>query len=358
MTVVVTGVGYVLSCNLTPYNIIYGSVPSTEVESLGNGLTAYRYDESAATSMIPRKHMRKMDRMSKMATIAVAQAMTDALLPGEMDPDEIGLIMDTGFGSAGAVSRVLAGVFEEEPVVSPLLFPNVVANASAGQAAIAFGLRGPSSTLGGIGGLMYAFDLIDSGRTNCLIVGGCDEITDVYAKALQAEGIAKATPQLGEGAAFIALESKESAIARDVHIYAQIQQVSIASDLAFEPRGLQAYIGEGLDTAVEKIVPHHGNVDWMFGAGIPGTGLHDREQALVHRYAIPHAVWAKQRTGEMFACSNAMNTVLASILLREEASSQTRTTTALVCGYDSTRGQVCTSLFRQVKTTNERGNEA
>ncbi|WP_426520638.1 beta-ketoacyl synthase N-terminal-like domain-containing protein [Diaminobutyricibacter sp. McL0618] len=336
MTVVVTGTGLVHATGHRPLDILRGEVPPLDEERL-------RVDETQILSWIPKRNLRKMDRLSKITTAAVAMALVDAGLAVNEHPDEIGLILDTAFGSAGAVSAVLEGIFDPDPIISPLLFPNVVANASSGQAAMALGLRGPSSTLGGIGGLMYAFDLLRAGRARKLVVGGSDEITDVFVRGLGSVGIDKVATSFGDGAAFVVLETAESARSRGAQIYAQIDAISMASDPSFRMSGAFAFSGDGFNQAVDEVLTPEDQVDIFIGVGWNGTELKRREDAFASEHSIP-AIWPKTATGEMFACSNSLNAVLASVFLSESRAP----TTALISGYDSTRGQVLTALFRTI----------
>jgi hypothetical protein len=337
MEIVVSGVGALTATDMSFADMLTAGPTEPNGQFI-------RLDENLTIPWIPRKGLRKMDRLSRIVTAAVAMALDDAGLLN-VDSDNTGLILDTGFGSAGAVSKVLDGIYQEDPVISPLLFPNVVANASAGQAAMAFGLRGPSSVLGGIGGLMYAFDLMQAGRARRLLVGGCDEITDIYALALDDIGLGEVVPMFADGAAFIVLELAEDAQARGVKPYAELVAVSMASDPDFRLRGRKAYGGGGLTGVVEEVTGTATNVDALFGAGWQGTSLHDQEVELSTTYSTKETRWPKDTTGEMFACSNSLNTVLASVMLKDSPEIES----ALVCGYDSTRGQSAAALFRSVQ---------
>lgn len=335
MSIVVTGIGHFTACGGTAKELLE-STPVHPPQPFT------RVDESEAIAWIPRKNLRKMDRLSRITTAAVAMAIADAGLDDEVDAEETGLILDTGFGSAGAVSKVLDGLYEEIPAISPLLFPNVVANAASGQAAISFGLRGPSSTLGGIGGLMYAFDLMRAGRARRLIVGASDEISDIYADALVERGLTNLVPFFGDGGAFIVLELSEDAVARGARIYAELIDVAMASDPKFRLTGRDVFAGGGLTRAAQDVLHSAGSIDYVVGAGWYNTPLRAVELGISDTYSATNTYWPKDLTGEMFACSNSLNTVLASELIRTHAD----TKSVLVCGYDSTRGQSSAAVFR------------
>lgn len=339
MTIVVTGIGQMIAGGLTPEDLLDGSTSSSP-----------EVDETTTIPWIPRKNLRKMDKLSKMTTAAAAMALEDAALIDSDESNEIGLIVDTAFGSAGVVVKVLEGIFDKDPMISPLLFPNVVANASSGQVAMAYRLRGPSSTLGGIGGLLYAYDLIASGRASRLVVGGSDEITDIYDRAFTSVGISDVVPRFGEGAAFIVLESAESAERRGAPVYSELAHVSQVSDPGFRLCGARAFNGDGFEHVAADVLVDESGVDYLFGAGWPQTGLREKERWIAQQHGIPLTTWPKDATGELFACSNALSTVLASALIGRANGSES----VLVSGYDCTRGQSAAALFRSYRKGGKR----
>ncbi|MET4618735.1 3-oxoacyl-(acyl-carrier-protein) synthase [Arthrobacter sp. 2762] len=361
MTVLVTGIGYLTGAPYTLEEILSGASSPTAPGSAIGGLQVHQMDNKRASTGVPRSLLRKMDQISKMTTTAVGMALMDGGLLNQsptqgqlvFDSDETGLMLDTGFGSAGAVSQILGGIFSEEPEISPLRFPNVVANAASGQAAIAFGLRGPSSTLGGVGSLMYAYDMLNAGRAKRLVVGGADEVTPIYAQALTDAGADEVIPAFGDGAAFLVLEDEYTATRRGATASAEVVAVDVSSDLRFRLEGASAFSGEGLDRAVASVLTEAtGGVDWLIGSGWPGTLLREREEAIVRRHGIITALWPKDFTGEMFAASNALHTLLATVVLQDAKRNGAGQTSVLVTGHDSTRGQSSAALFRSITDQN------
>lgn len=346
MSVVVTGWGVCASALPSLDELLTaptGAGIPDEADSSPGLLAVRRADEADASRWIPRRHARKMDRASRITAAAVGAALQRAGLTDEQLVRETGLVLTTAFGSAGVVSRVLEDVLSDDPVISPLVFPNVVANAAAGHASICFGMRGPNSVLGGVGGLMYAYDLLVSRRAERLVVGGFDEITAVYEHALREAGFPDVVDALGEGAAVIVLETGASARARGATPLAELQSVSAAADLDFALDGALAYAGDGMTRAIERVLRDEPAPDLLLGSGWPGTELRRIEQR--HADGAPAGIWPKSRTGEMFSCSAALNTVLATHALQRG-----RVSTVLVTGHDSVRGQSEAARFRCATT--------
>lgn len=348
MSVVVTGWG-ALTGSETPLDTLLAEPPAAPSPAATDaaGFEVRLADEPAALASVPKRHARKMDRISRLTTAAVGRALEHAGVSGSEMLEETGLVLTTTFGSAGAVCRVLADVLSDDPVISPLIFPNVVANAAAGQASIAYGLRGPNSVLGGVGGLMYAYDLLSSGRAQRLVVGGFDELTPVYEKALAHAGFHACVSRLSEGAAVIVLETDASAARRGAVPLAELADAATATDLDFALDGRSSYSGDGMRRALSRVTAGRARPDLLIGSGMPGTGLREIEMTLVRKTG---ASWPKEHTGEMFACSAALNVLLAVMAIAGAAPvGSTPTSTprsVLVTGHDSTRGQSEAALFR------------
>lgn len=350
MSVVVTGYGLCTPALPPLLELIDGEASAYGDAPSETGLPVRKLDEAAFTSWVPKRYLRKMDRLSRITTAAVGQALQSAGLTEPELINQSGLVLTTAFGSAGVVSRVLDDVLSDDPVISPLIFPNVVANAAAGHASISFGLRGPNSVLGGVGGLMYAYDLLVTGRADRLLVGGFDEVTAVYEQALIAASFTQAVTALGEGAAVIVLETDASARSRGAKPLAELAAVSVASDLDFSLDGVKAYAGDGMERALDRVMRDAPAPDLLIGSGWPGTGLHEIESRRARETGAGSVSWPKQHTGEMFACSAALNAVLAVAALsggadagRAEAGGAPQT--VLVTGHDSSRGQSEAAYF-------------
>lgn len=354
MSAVVTGYGLCAGLGALPTDILAGALAPPTESSASSGLPIRRVDDAAETRRVPRRQARKMDRISRITTAAVAEALEHAGLADPSLVRDTGLVLSTGFGSAGVVSRVLADVFSDDPVISPLLFPNVVANAAAGQASISFGLRGPNSVLGGVGVLMYALDMLEAGRAERLIVGGFDEMTEVYERALVATGFPGPVRALGEGAAVVVLETADAARRRGAEPLAELVAASVASDLEFALDGAAAYAGDGMVRSLEAVLKDVPAPEAFIGSGWPDTLLRDAEERFARRTFVGAAHWPKDVTGEMFACSAALNAVLAVTAIaggQGEAGPAPRS--VLVTGHDSTRGQSEAGYFRAPAASTE-----
>lgn len=177
---------------------------------------------------------RRVANATKFTLAAISMALTDAGLDRDRGRGgREGLLVGVTHGAIDFSTRFHQGLLLEGPQgASPLHFSESVLNAPAGNAAIAFGFRGPVHTLVGeetAGGnaIGMALSLLRSGELDRCIVAGAEEWADIVvnaydrvdrARRMGGHGSGPPVP-LGEGAAALVLEtdaaaSKRSAVPR------------------------------------------------------------------------------------------------------------------------------------------------
>jgi 3-oxoacyl-[acyl-carrier-protein] synthase II len=207
--VVVTGLGFVSPLG-TGADAVWQAWTSGEsgVRALvaGDSRLARGIDPSALPGVeraafvrgfVPRDHIRqghfrRMDWVSRMLVGAARQAYQDAGYDelGEDEQARAAIVVGSQFGNQRETARYTGRVFEDGlNAGSPMLFPNLVLNASAGYAAIELGFSGPNLTVSeheasGEAALAAALDLFRSGACDLAVVGGADEFGEVYLQAL------------------------------------------------------------------------------------------------------------------------------------------------------------------------------
>jgi 3-oxoacyl-(acyl-carrier-protein) synthase len=151
---------------------------------------------------------------------------------------------------------------------NPAIFPNTVANAGAGLAAINLRVRGPNIAVSigqasGLAAICQAFELVRSGAADLMIAGGTDELEPGLFEAFAASKLVapylrngngfgtvelscpfdkrRSGMVIGEGAAFAVLENLDSALARSARIYGEIAGYHVCADrpiyLGWDPSG-------------------------------------------------------------------------------------------------------------------------
>ncbi|RSZ33719.1 MULTISPECIES: beta-ketoacyl-[acyl-carrier-protein] synthase family protein [unclassified Variovorax] len=192
-----------------------------------------------------------VDRVSQLAVAAADLAMRDAgLAASDADPERVGVFSGCGMGGAAALEAAYRG----NGRVSPLTIPAFMPNAPAAHVAMRQGVKGPVLTYSvacasSSAAIAEAAKAVQRGEVDFAIAGGSEALivpgVVVAWQAMQtlasfqpgeAAGAVRpfATDRsgfvLGEGAAFLVLESAERARARGARSYATLAGWGLSSD--------------------------------------------------------------------------------------------------------------------------------
>ena len=195
-----------------------------------------------------------VDRVSQLAVAAADLAMRDAGAEagpvGDIDPERIGVYAGCGMGGAAALEAAYRG----NGRVSPLTIPAFMPNAPAAHVAMRQGVQGPTLTYSvacasSSVAIAEAAKAVQRGEVDLAIAGGSEALIVsgvVFAwqamqtlAAFQPGEAARAVRPfasdrsgfvLGEGAAFLVLESAERARRRGARSYAALAGWGLGSD--------------------------------------------------------------------------------------------------------------------------------
>ena len=216
-----------------------------------------RADFFKGSEFMPPLKARKLDRSSQLTTATAGLALKHAGIDTKsLDPERIGIAMGCGFGGVGNSAEFLTGYFNSGAEgMSPMLFPNTVSNASASNASIEHGLKGPNVTMvqrfcSAESAFMMACQFIEDGRADIMLVGGIDEMNPLMLKGFISLGQHKSFARfLGEGCGILILESAESAARRNAVIHAAVQDVRTIGMLPanMESEGCRILLGNCSD---------------------------------------------------------------------------------------------------------------
>ena len=250
--VVITGMGLVSAL---------GDRPSALHEALLGGRTAFgpsaliaeqagSYRVAEIRDFAPRtylgpRNLRPLDRTGQLAAAAAELALADSGWTIEArDARDVGLALGTTFCSVRTIGEFDRRAMRDGPeYASPIDFSNTVINAAAGQVAIWHHLRGVNSTIStgtasGLHALGYAAQMIRAGRATTLLAGGVEELCFESFLGFVRAGLVAAPGEgavprpfdtardgclLGEGAAFLVLESEDTARARGARVVGRIE---------------------------------------------------------------------------------------------------------------------------------------
>ena len=223
-----------------PENVLMGSID-------------FNPDEHFAKAMLLT-----MDRVSQFALVAAREAMLQAGLGTGLtglQPERFGVSVGTGSGGAGSMEAAYASLFEKKVArLRPMTVVLAMHNAMAAHLSMAFGLKGPSSTVSNAcassaTAIGDAFRQIRHGYADAMLVGGSDALLNMGTiKAWQAmQTLAKPHadgPQascrpfssdrsglvLSEGSAMLVLEDWDAAQRRGANILAELAGYASTTD--------------------------------------------------------------------------------------------------------------------------------
>jgi 3-oxoacyl-[acyl-carrier-protein] synthase II len=256
--------------------------------------------------------LRRLDRASRYAWVAAAQAFADAGFdPKAFGGERIGLAAGTLTGGSEASEAFYQPYLARGPEgASPLLFPNSVANAPSGYVAVTFGLKGPSATLlerevATFEALEQAQRWLRTGRCDAVLVLGLDSLFPLLTRVLRGARMTARhgdpTPMkgggmlMGEGAQAFLLEREEDARARGARIRALLGGLSClapADEYADRAACLTTAVAEVLSGPPER---------WISGAS-GERRLDAAERGLWAQPHLPAPVTPKALWGEFCGC--------------------------------------------------------
>jgi hypothetical protein len=189
-------------------------------------------------AMFGKRALKAYDRVSLLLLGAAELLYADAGL-GDVEArraqfadDQVGMVVGT-FGSLRSVSDFDLETVHAPEYVTPTQFPNAVMCAAASYVAIRKSIRESCITLtngepSSLQSFALGIDRLLQGRAKQVLVGGAEELTEIYALSVQAAYSArgKRSPVLGEGAAVFTLETRETAVGRGAPELAWVLAVS------------------------------------------------------------------------------------------------------------------------------------
>ncbi len=260
--IVVTGLGFVSAWGCDEASVLAAleggtdacrRLPADDPRRLGRvdpalvpdtDLRAGWVTDFAPSLAIDPGRLRRMDFVSRMLVTACGAALADAGLSGDAGPprNRVGLAIGSRLGNQRETAAYLDRVLERGGGAGqPFLFPNLVLNAAAGQAAIEFSLSGPCLAVSlaeasGEAALAAACGMLATGRCDAVVAGGVDELSLPLIDLLAMQGLLapdvaasnrvrkRSTGRLvpGEGAACLVLERRPDALQRQAPVRAGI----------------------------------------------------------------------------------------------------------------------------------------
>jgi 3-oxoacyl-[acyl-carrier-protein] synthase II len=206
-------------------------------------------------SVADPKDARRLDRAQLLALGGAAEAVAHAQINFEqVDRNRCGVVIGSGIGGIGTFEKQHLALVNQGPGrVSPFFIPMMIADMSAGQVSLRYGLKGPnyatvSACASSAHAIADAAHLIERGDADLMVTGGSEAtITPgalagfCSARALSTRNDEPARASrpfdkdrdgfvMGEGAGIVILESLEHAHRRGVRMLAEIMGVGMSAD--------------------------------------------------------------------------------------------------------------------------------
>jgi 3-oxoacyl-(acyl-carrier-protein) synthase len=284
-----------------------------EAVEAGRGLAAWREFTGGGSKQVavcgapalddadPRlRPVRRMDRCVQMAWVAASQAVQQAQLSGAYDAKRVGVSVGTSRGSLGKISDSLTRL--EQRRMAPSLVAGSTLASLSGVLSQGLGFRGPGGTLSATCAsaamaIGYAAEQILMGKVDAMVVGGTDaSLHPVVVAQMRSIGLLGHHEEpgltcrpfdvtrnglvLGEGSAFLALESARAATDRGAPIWARL--AGWATGVDDSGRAGVREDGAGLlrvmQEATEVAGLDAGRIDYINAHGT-GTVMNDRGEA-------------------------------------------------------------------------------
>ncbi len=231
--------------------------------------------EDPYSPWLSMRDARRMSPASRMAVTSARMAIEAAQLgEGDLSGEGTAICLGTSFGSTNYASALLQQVHDQGPLsISPLLFMETVANAHAGQVALALGATGSNVTISqreasGLLAVARGADLIRAGRAERVLAGSVDEVSPILHAMLDRFGALARPSQdedvevarvfdseragfvISEGGTTFVLEAEEQAAMRAAPILARVTACARATD----PSASAADWGHGHEELARRLV--------------------------------------------------------------------------------------------------------
>jgi 3-oxoacyl-(acyl-carrier-protein) synthase len=242
---------------------------------------------------IPETRLRMLDRVSYLALVAAIQAVDDSgIIFSQENRERCGVSVGTGMGGAATTDEGYHTLYaERSDRIKPFTVIAAMTNAAAAWIGLEYALAGPnltystacSSSAVSIG---EAAERIRAGRADVIIAGGAEApLTPGVLRAWEAMrtlaspdkvnpsascrpfSLTRSGLVLGEGAAFLVLESWEHAIDRGAKIHAVLTGYGLTTDIAHITRPTVVGQASAMRAALKAAGCSPGDIDYINAHG-------------------------------------------------------------------------------------------
>lgn len=354
-SVVVTGMGAIcpLGDNInTIYenakNGVNGIDKATkfDTEKIDNVYFTAEIKDFDPSEYLKKREAKRLDTFTQYAVYAGMQAFADSQLE-EFDVYRVGVVLGSGIGGLQTIcEQNEAMITTGMNTVSSLFIPKAAINLAAGNLAIKLGLHGPcygvvTACASGTDAIGLAYNAVKNGQMDAVVVGGTEAvICDLGIQGFNQMGALSNADTLerasipfdkerngfvmGEGAAFMVIESIEHAEKRNAKIYAEIAGFAQTCDANHITAPIEGGIhaAKAMELCIEEAGIQKNQVGYINAHGT-STPLNDKtETAAIKNCFGEHSKdmiisSTKSMTGHMLGAAGAMEAIFTVMALND-----------------------------------------
>lgn len=184
------------------------------------------------TKYLGDKGLRTLDRLTKLLVVAARLCLHDAGFKKDnlwvaLSPERLGVCCSNAYGSLEAITELdRVAKLEDARYINPAKFPNTVSNSASGYVSIWEDLRALNVSVsdgncGGLDAVACADIFLQTARADAILTGGGEAMSEALFLAFEKLGVLGTSAhetRLGEGAAFLSLETPEIARERGARV--------------------------------------------------------------------------------------------------------------------------------------------
>ena len=290
---------------------------------------------------LSKVELNKLDKYTQLSLICVGQCLADAGLLDTVQ-DTIGLVLGTGFGTIQTTEQLYNDVLNLKKPVYPLTIVKAMNNAAASEVAIKYQLHGFNQTVftacsAGTNAIGQAYRYIKDGYGDCMVAGGVDtSITPIILKSwdklrvLSSNNDSPAQASrpfcknrdgfsLSEGAGFLVLESKDSAIQRNARIYAELSGYASNCDAKHITSPNYQQQSNAIKEALQDAALSAEDIDMINAHGTSTQSNDATESKSINSVFKTHlpVTALKSQLGHTIGASGAIETILSILMMQK-----------------------------------------
>jgi 3-oxoacyl-[acyl-carrier-protein] synthase II len=292
-----------------------------------------------AEDFIPKDKLRSLSRASQLGLVAARLAMKDACLFGnDISNLRIGTCFGITMGSVQVIEHIDEKLIRNETIEKDLL-RRLPANTTPAILARELSFDGPnfifsSACSAGNYAVGYGYDLVCFNRTDIVLVGASDPFSRVaFTGFNQFSAVApeKCQPfdknrkgmMVAEGAGLLVIESLESALKRNAHIYAEISGYGLSCDANHMTSPGVEGVTECMRKAMRQSSITTDDIDYICAHGT-GTPANDRTECAAikevfgDRYKQIPVSSIKSMLGHTMGAASALETITCALVVKND----------------------------------------